>query len=111
MELVGIDRPAERKARHVSAAVFRRHCGSVAVLAVALAGKPGNYLIADEPTTALDVTVQAQILDLLRDIQQKLGTSRSYPCYHMTWARWPMGSRSGGRDVCGKDRVRLEHGR
>ena len=38
---------------------------------------PGDpqILFADEPTTALDVTVQAQILDLLRDVQQKLGTA------------------------------------
>ena len=34
-----------------------------------------NYLFADEPTTALDVTIQAQILDLLREIQMKLGTA------------------------------------
>ncbi len=43
-----------------------------AVLAVALAGRP-KLLLADEPTTSLDVTVQAQILDLLRDLQAKLG--------------------------------------
>ena len=41
---------------------------------VALAANP-RLLFADEPTTALDVTIQAQILDLLRDIQQKLGTA------------------------------------
>ena len=34
-----------------------------------------NILIADEPTTALDVTIQAQILDLLRDLQKKMGMS------------------------------------
>lgn len=44
------------------------------VIAMALANKP-KLLIADEPTTALDVTIQAQILDLLRDIQSKTGTS------------------------------------
>lgn len=42
------------------------------MIAMALACKP-NLLIADEPTTALDVTVQAQILDLLRSIQQDEG--------------------------------------
>ena len=44
------------------------------VLAIALAGNP-EILFADEPTTALDVTIQAQILDLLREIQKKLGTA------------------------------------
>lgn len=44
------------------------------VLAIALAGNP-RILFADEPTTALDVTIQAQILDLLRDVQRKLGTA------------------------------------
>lgn len=44
------------------------------MIAIALAGKP-KVLIADEPTTALDVTIQAQILDLMRDIQKKLGTT------------------------------------
>ena len=44
------------------------------VIAIALACNP-DILIADEPTTALDVTIQAQILELLKEIQQKQGTS------------------------------------
>src|SRR5262249_39560170 len=43
-----------------------------ALIALALAGNPA-LVIADEPTTALDVTIQAQILDLLRSLQQRFG--------------------------------------
>lgn len=45
-----------------------------AMIAIALACRPA-LLIADEPTTALDVTIQAQIMDVMKDMQQRLGTS------------------------------------
>jgi oligopeptide transport system ATP-binding protein len=45
-----------------------------AMIAIALACNP-KILIADEPTTALDVTIQAQIMDLIADLQNKLGTA------------------------------------
>ena len=72
MELVGIDQPEQRYGLYpynFSGGMRQR-----SVLAIALASNP-RILFADEPTTALDVTIQAQILDLLRDVQQKLGTA------------------------------------
>jgi oligopeptide transport system ATP-binding protein len=44
------------------------------VIAIALACEP-DVLIADEPTTALDVTIQSQILELIKDIQKKTGVA------------------------------------
>ncbi|MCK9906890.1 ATP-binding cassette domain-containing protein, partial [Frankia sp. Cpl3] len=44
------------------------------MIAMAMACDP-KLIIADEPTTALDVTIQAQILDLMRSLKQKTGTS------------------------------------
>ncbi len=72
MELVGIQQPHERYKLYpynFSGGMRQR-----SVMAIALAGNP-KILLADEPTTALDVTIQAQILDLLRQIQQKMGTA------------------------------------
>ena len=86
MRLVGIDRPEERRGlypHHFSGGMRQR-----VVLAIALAGDP-SILFADEPTTALDVTIQAQILDLLREIQQKLGTATvSSPTISAPWRAW-----------------------
>ena len=72
MELVGIQQPHERYQLYpynFSGGMRQR-----SVMAIALAANP-RILLADEPTTALDVTIQAQILDLLKEIQQKTGTA------------------------------------
>jgi peptide/nickel transport system ATP-binding protein len=72
LRLVGIPDP-EKKAH---AYPFEMSGGQAqrVMIAMALALNP-KLLIADEPTTALDVTIQAQILDLLRDLKNRLGTS------------------------------------
>ncbi|UIP01127.1 ABC transporter ATP-binding protein [Halobaculum sp. CBA1158] len=72
LEQVGIPDPAERAEEYphqFSGGMLQR-----AMIAQALAGEP-DVLIADEPTTALDVTIQAQILNLLRDLQEEQDTS------------------------------------
>ena len=85
MELVGISHPKERYHQYPwqFSGGMRQRC----VMAIALAADP-DILFADEPTTALDVTIQAQILDLLREIQMKLGTAEEVyydPRHPYTW--------------------------
>ncbi|WP_026692291.1 ABC transporter ATP-binding protein [Peribacillus kribbensis] len=72
MELVGIPSAAVRMKQypHQFSGGMRQRI----VIAMALVCQP-EVLIADEPTTALDVTIQAQILELFRDIQEKTGVS------------------------------------
>lgn len=72
LQLVGIEDAAQRYRLqpHYFSGGMRQRC----VLAIALALKP-KLLFADEPTTALDVTVQSKILNLLLDLKEELGLS------------------------------------
>lgn len=70
LELVGIEESRAREYPHQFSGGMKQR----AVIAMALSLNP-DLVIADEPTTALDVMIQAQILDLLRDLQKKLRMS------------------------------------
>jgi oligopeptide/dipeptide ABC transporter ATP-binding protein len=73
LALVGIPAPGQRVddyPHQLSGGMRQR-----VMIAMALASPEPGLLIADEPTTALDVTIQAQILDLMRDLQARVGVS------------------------------------
>ncbi|WP_047983884.1 ABC transporter ATP-binding protein [Ornithinibacillus californiensis] len=72
LKLVGIPNPEKRIKQYPHE--FSGGMRQRAMIAIALACNP-KVLIADEPTTALDVTIQAQILDLMRELQKETGTA------------------------------------
>ena len=72
MEMVGIPRPEERFEQYPFQ--FSGGMRQRIVIAIALASN-ARIMICDEPTTALDVTTQADIMELIRELQEKMGTS------------------------------------
>ncbi len=72
LDLVGIPQPADRALQYPHE--FSGGMRQRVVIAMAIANNP-KVLIADEPTTALDVTVQAQILEVIQRVQEKFGTA------------------------------------
>ena len=72
LQLVGIPSPEKRMKQYPHE--FSGGMRQRAMIAMSLICEP-KLIIADEPTTALDVTIQAQILDLMKDIKQKLNTA------------------------------------
>ena len=84
LDLVRISDPASRMAAYpheLSGGQRQR-----VMIAMAIANRP-SLLIADEPTTALDVTVQAQIIDLLQDLKQSLGMAIAFISHDLNLVR------------------------
>ena len=80
LDAVGIASPRERAANYphqLSGGMRQR-----AMIAMALACEPA-LLLADEPTTALDVTIQAQILDLMLDLQERIGMAIQFISHNL----------------------------
>jgi oligopeptide/dipeptide ABC transporter ATP-binding protein len=80
LDLVGIPSPRERTRAYPHE--FSGGMRQRAAIAMALACEP-RLLIADEPTTALDVTVQAQVLELLRSLQQRFGMAMLFITHNL----------------------------
>lgn len=72
LEIVGIPQPGDRALQYPHE--FSGGMRQRVVIAIAIANSP-KVLIADEPTTALDVTVQAQILEVIQKVQKQFGTA------------------------------------
>ncbi len=80
LDAVGIPSPRERASNypHQMSGGMRQR----AMIAMALACEPA-LLVADEPTTALDVTIQAQILDLMQDLQDRIGMAIQFISHNL----------------------------
>ena len=70
MRMVGIAKERKSEYPHQFSGGMKQRV----MIAIAIAGNP-DLLIADEPTTALDVTIQAQVIKMMRSLQKELGSS------------------------------------